>query len=77
MPANHPGFASWIRASPPAIRRASAVTWSRVSGRAQISSVVIAATQPSSAPPNVDMCAKPSSVSQPAACSAIRTAVIG
>ena len=42
-----------------------------------ISSVFSAATQPSSAPPNVDMWAKPSSVSQPAAASVASTALTG
>ncbi len=47
------------------------------SGRQVISRVFSAAMQPSSAPPNVDMCANPSSRSQPAAASLTRTALIG
>ena len=42
-----------------------------------ISSVFSAATQPSSAPPKLDMCANPSSLSHPAAASLTRTALIG
>src|SRR5215469_11387849 len=47
------------------------------SGRQVISSVFSAATQPSSAPPKLEMCANPSSVSQPAHWSLTRTAAIG
>ncbi len=42
-----------------------------------MSSVFSAATQPSSAPPKLEMCANPSSVSQPAHCSLTSTAAMG
>ena len=76
-PVNQSGYLAWIRSRPWVKKAAMWCDIVRTAGRVVISRPRSAAIQPASAPPNVDMWAKPSASIQAAARSVARTAAIG